>query len=55
MGITVGFIGCGNMGGAIAKAVSNTKQCEKILLADSNLPKALELAETINGTVSNND
>ena len=55
MGITVGFIGCGNMGGAIAKAVASTKKCDKILLSDNYLPKAEELAESMGGSVSDND
>lgn len=54
MGITVGFIGCGNMGGAIAKAVASTKKCDKILLSDNYMPKAQELAEAVSGFVSDN-
>lgn len=49
--IKVGFIGCGNMGGALAKAVSSSKESE-ILLADALNQKAFELANQIDGTVS---
>lgn len=37
-----GFIGCGNMGGAIARALSNTTK--EITLADKAIDKAQELA-----------
>lgn len=37
--ITVGFIGCGNMGGAIAKAVAKQKNAE-ILIAEPNKEQA---------------
>lgn len=42
-----GFIGCGNMGGALAKAVAAAEGGEKVLLADSNAEKAAELAAQI--------
>ncbi len=44
--IKVGFIGCGNMGGALAKAVSSSNKSE-ILLADALNQKACELANQI--------
>lgn len=40
-----GFIGCGNMGGALAKALSKTTK--DILLTDVNLDKAAALAEEL--------
>lgn len=43
---TVGFIGCGNMGGAIAKAVA--KKNVSVLLCDKDSKKAELLAKTIN-------
>ncbi len=46
----VGFIGCGNMGGALAKAVSKSGVCE-VLLADVNTDKANELALATKGNV----
>ena len=50
----IGFIGCGNMGGAIAEAVSKTDVYSKILLSDAFADKAKQLAEKIGGTVSDN-
>jgi len=40
----VGFIGTGNMGGAIARAVSNSTTARKILLANRTAEKAEKLA-----------
>lgn len=48
--IKVGFIGCGNMGGALAKAVSKSGVCE-ILLADVDIKKAHGLANEVGGSV----
>ncbi len=48
----IGFIGCGNMGGALAKAVSSSSMGE-VLLADADDKKAHELAVKIGGTLSN--
>ena len=48
--IKIGFIGCGNMGGALAKAVSESKKGE-IFLADTNLEKAEALAKETDATV----
>lgn len=50
-----GFIGCGNMGGAIAEAVSKTDAYSKILLSDSFVEKAEELSKKTNGTISDNN
>ena len=46
----IGFIGCGNMGGALAKAVSKSEKAE-IFLADTNLEKAQNLSEEIGAKV----
>lgn len=48
--INVGFIGCGNMGGALAKAVEKSELCD-ILLADMDNEKANALATETGGTV----
>ena len=48
--IKIGFIGCGNMGGALAKAVSKSEKAE-IFLADTNLEKAQNLSEEIGAKV----
>ena len=44
-----GFIGCGNMGGALAKAAAKAVGPENILLADADVEKAKALAEQIGG------
>lgn len=44
-----GFIGCGNMGSALALALSKSDQNKKILLCDACQEKALTLAKAING------
>jgi pyrroline-5-carboxylate reductase len=49
--IKVGFIGCGNMGGALAVAVSEAQNTE-ILLADTFKEKAEELSQKTAGTVT---
>ncbi len=46
----IGFIGCGNMGGALAKAVS--KSGYELLLCDQNEQKALELSSVTGGCVA---
>ena len=40
----IGFIGCGNMGGALATAVSRSAAASKLLLCDANTEKAEALA-----------
>lgn len=40
----IGFIGCGNMGGALARAVAKTVSPENILLCDQNEEKVASLA-----------
>ncbi len=48
--IKVGFIGCGNMGGALAKAVAKSGKTD-ILLTDMDNQKANALATQIGGSV----
>lgn len=48
-----GFIGCGNMGGALAKAVSQAGYKDDILLADINKERAVSLAAEISAEPSN--
>ncbi len=50
-----GFIGCGNMGGALALAISKAVSGNEILLADCDQNKAKTLAEKIGVTVSDNE
>ena len=52
MGKTFGFIGCGNMGGALAKAVSESGYKNDILLADINADRVKTLAEEISAEPS---
>lgn len=52
---TIGFIGTGNMGGALAKAASKSGLADKILLANRTRAKAELLAEEISGTVCDNN
>ena len=49
---TIGFIGCGNMGSALARAVQ--KEGRTILLSNRTSAKAEALAEEIGGTPSDN-
>ena len=52
---TFGFIGCGNMGGALALAVSASGvKGDKLLLSDASESKVAALAKEINGAVSHN-
>ena len=48
----IGFIGCGNMGGALARAIR--KDGRRILLANRTPSKAEALAREIGGAVSDN-
>lgn len=50
-----GFIGTGNMGGALASAVAKTIGGERMLLADYFMDKAKELAEKLGATAADND
>ena len=47
--MNVGFIGAGNMGGALARAISNNTQTN-VYIYDTNLDKSAELAAETNGT-----
>ena len=49
--IKVGFIGAGNMGGAIARSAYSTSKCE-IYICDKTPEKASSLAKDTNGMVS---
>ena len=50
----VGFIGAGNMGGAIAKAVSRCAAKPEILIADYSAEKAAAMAAEVGGHVTDN-
>lgn len=52
MSRTFGFIGCGNMGGALAKAVSEAGYKNDILLSDIDKEKVKTLAEEISAIPS---
>lgn len=41
----IGFIGCGNMGGALAQAICRSVRSDRILLCDQSEDKATALAE----------
>lgn len=41
---TIGFLGCGNMGGAIARAVCKSTEPENVFLANRTAAKAEALA-----------
>ncbi len=49
-----GFIGCGNMGGALALAISKAVGGNQIILADFDNNKANALAQKIGATVGDN-
>ena len=49
-----GFIGCGNMGGALAKAAAKAVGGNAVLLADADLQKAESLAKELGACVSAN-
>lgn len=50
-----GFIGTGNMGGALARAVAKTVGGERMLLADYFMEKAEELASELGAQAADND
>lgn len=50
-----GFIGCGNMGGALAAAAAKTVGGGSILLADADPQKAAELAARLGAAVASNE
>lgn len=47
MKIKFGFIGCGNMGGALAQAVAKSVDPFEVALCDANIEKAAALAESL--------
>ena len=51
----IGFIGTGNMGGALAKAVSQSVESKNIYLSDKNKEKVFELAKKLSCSFSNNN
>lgn len=52
---TFGFIGCGNMGGALATAVANGGTCgNKLLLSDPDAQKLTALAEELKCNTADN-
>ncbi len=53
--MTIGFIGTGNMGGALAKAAAKVLSGSQILLSNRTAAKAETLARQIGATVSDND
>ena len=44
---TIGFLGCGNMGGAVARAVCKGAGAEDVLLANRTPAKAQALAAAL--------
>lgn len=53
MSLKCGFIGCGNMGGALATAVSSVNMDIALYLSDADIQKASTLANTLQGEVTN--
>ena len=51
---TAGFIGCGNMGGALASAAAKAMGGERIFLSDFLPEKAVSLAEELSANKSDN-
>ena len=51
---TVGFIGTGNMGGALARAAAKSEKVSALLLANRSPEKARKLAEEIGGQAVDN-
>lgn len=52
--MTIGFIGAGNMGGALATAAAKAVGGSCLLIADANAEKAAALAAEIGATVADN-
>ena len=50
-----GFIGCGNMGGAIARGVAKAAGGNQVMLANKTMAKAEKLAKELNCTVGSNE
>jgi hypothetical protein len=53
--VKFGLIGCGNMGGALAKAAAQVLPKEELLLANRTPAKALALAEMLGGSLAQLD
>ncbi len=51
---TIGFLGCGNMGGAIARAVCKAVDPKKVFLANRTAAKAQALAEELGCNTATN-
>ncbi len=51
--LKIGFIGAGNMGGALAKAASKSGEFE-FLISDNDKEKAISLSREVGGTASSN-
>ncbi len=51
--IKIGFIGCGNMGGAIARAISK-KNNTKLYISEPNIQKAQEISTELGCEISSN-
>lgn len=52
---SIGFIGCGNMGGAMARAVRKADRNVRLFFANRSPDKALALAEELDGQVQTNE
>ena len=52
---TIGFIGCGNMGGALARAVRKTDPSAELFFANRSPEKAEALAAELGGQVQTNE
>ncbi len=52
---TVGFIGCGNMGGAMARAVRKADREVRLFFANRSPEKARALAQELDGQVQTNE
>ena len=52
--IRIGFIGAGNMGGALASAVCKATDAQNVMLADKSREKAFELAKKLCCSFSDN-
>lgn len=51
---TIGFIGTGNMGGALARAAAASGRGDRLLLANRSMEKAQRLAEELGGEAVDN-
>lgn len=52
--MAIGFIGAGNMGGALATAAAKTVGGNRLLVADADVQKAQTLADTLGAAVADN-